>query len=244
MKSNQLLRTVIISISLIICVIIISYSVINRNSTSNVIVVTGSAERNFESDLIVWKSQFSVKNMNLTSAYTELKKQSESTRKFLETKGIKASEMTFSAVEINKEYVYITSANNNTISNFDGYRLTQQISVTSNDVPKVERISREITELINSGIEITSLAPEYYYTKLADLKIAMLANASQDGYIRAKTIAENGEGKLGKMISSSMGVFQIVAQNSSEDYSWGGAFNTSSKRKTATITVKMQYQVK
>jgi len=72
----------------------------------------------------------------------------------------------------------------------------------------------------------------------------MLAEASQDGYQRAKTIAENGEADLGRMMNCSMGVFQIVAQNSSEDYSWGGSFNTSSKKKTATITVKLQYQVK
>ncbi|HEY4616893.1 MAG TPA: SIMPL domain-containing protein, partial [Flavobacterium sp.] len=28
-----------------------------------------------------------------------------------------------------------------------------------------------------------------------------------------------------------------------EDYSYGGSFNTSSKNKTATITVKLVYQV-
>lgn len=243
MKSNQLLIVSILSVCLIISVIIVANAIKNRNASNNVIVVTGMAERNFESDLIVWKSQFTVKDMNLTAAYAELKKQSEATRKFLESKGIAQSEMTFSAAEIAKEYVYINS-NGNTISNFDGYRLTQRIRISSTDVPKVESISREVTELINSGIEITSLAPEYYYTKLSDLKIAMLANAAQDGYVRAKTIAENGEGRLGKMVHSAMGVFQIVAQNSSEDYSWGGTFNTSSKKKTATITVRMQYQVK
>lgn len=243
MKSNQLLITLIVSVCLILSVFIVVDGIKNRNASENVIAVTGMAERNFESDLIVWKSQFTVKDQNLTTAYAELKKQSESTRKFLGTKGILASEMTVSAAEITKEFVYITS-NGNTVSNFDGYRLTQQVTISSTDVQKVESISREVTELINSGIEITSLAPEYYYTKLSDLKVAMLANAAQDGYVRAKTIAENGEGKLGKMTNSTMGVFQIIAQNSSEYYSWGGAFNTSSKKKTATITVKMQYQVK
>jgi hypothetical protein len=40
-----------------------------------------------------------------------------------------------------------------------------------------------------------------------------------------------------------MGVFQIIAQNSSEDYSYGGSFNTNSKNKTAAITIKLVYQV-
>jgi uncharacterized protein len=243
MKRNQIIAIFVISVTLIFCAFVFSNAIKHRNDATNVISVTGMAERNFESDLIVWKSQFTVKNMNLTTAYAELKKQSESTRHFLESKGIVKKEMTFSAAEITKDYVNITS-NGNSISTFDGYRLTQQISVTSKDVSKIEGISREVTELINSGIEITSLAPEYYYTKMADLKIKMLAEASQDGYQRAKTIAENGEAGLGRMMNCSMGVFQIVAQNSSENYSWGGSFNTSSKKKTATITVKVQYQVK
>jgi hypothetical protein len=40
-----------------------------------------------------------------------------------------------------------------------------------------------------------------------------------------------------------MGVFQITGQNENEDYSYGGAFNTSSINKTATITVKMDFAV-
>lgn len=243
MRTNQILSISLLSISLIIGVIIFSNAIKNRNESNNVISVTGMAERNFESDLIVWKSQFTVKNTNLIAAYAELKKQSEATRKFLISKGIDQSEMTFSAAEITKEFTYNTY-NGNSASTFDGYRLTQQASISSRNVAKIESISREITELINSGIEITSLPPAYYYTKLSDLKIKMLAEASQDGLLRAKTIAENGDGELGRLMNSSMGIFQIVGQNSTEDYSWGGAFNTSSKNKTASITIKLQYKVK
>jgi len=40
-----------------------------------------------------------------------------------------------------------------------------------------------------------------------------------------------------------MGVFQITGTNSAEDYSWGGSFNTDSKYKTASITVRLVYEV-
>jgi uncharacterized protein len=40
-----------------------------------------------------------------------------------------------------------------------------------------------------------------------------------------------------------MGIFQITAQNSNEDYSWGGTYNTASKEKTASITMKLNYEV-
>jgi uncharacterized protein len=41
-----------------------------------------------------------------------------------------------------------------------------------------------------------------------------------------------------------MGVFQITGRNTNEDYSYGGAFNTTSKEKTASITLKVDYQVR
>ena len=50
---------------------------------------------------------------------------------------------------------------------------------------------------------------------------------------------------VGKLVSSNLGVFQITAKNSADDeYSSGGTYNTSSRMKTATITVKLNYTVK
>ncbi len=62
--------------------------------------------------------------------------------------------------------------------------------------------------------------------------------------LRAESIAQNSGSGLGELISAKMGVFQITGQNSGEDYSWGGSFNTSSKNKTASITMRLDYKVK
>ena len=117
------------------------------------------------------------------------------------------------------------------------------MQVESKEVEKIENISRQVTELINSGVELYSDQPEYYYTKLAELKLKMIAEATKDAKLRAEKIAENAGAKLGDLKKSEMGVFQIIAQNSSEDYSWGGSFNTSSK-KTANITMKLSYNIR
>lgn len=244
MNKDNILQHSIIAVTIILSVIIASYAFVNRNSDNNTISVTGLSERNFESDLIVWKSQFTTKNGSLTAAYSEIKTNNQLITNFLIEKGIKKEEMTFSAVEIAKEYVYTNGPGGTSYSTFDGYRLNQTVSISSGDVEKIEKLSREITELINKGIEITSMAPQYYYTKLADLKLEMLAQATKDGLQRAKTIAENGDASLGSLVSSTQGVFQIVGLNSAEDYSWGGAFNTSSKKKTASVTVKLMYKAR
>jgi hypothetical protein len=38
-----------------------------------------------------------------------------------------------------------------------------------------------------------------------------------------------------------MGVFQITGKNSTEEYSYGGSYNTSERYKTASITIRMDY---
>jgi hypothetical protein len=72
----------------------------------------------------------------------------------------------------------------------------------------------------------------------------MVSKATEDARLRAENIAENSGTNIGDLISADMGIFQITGQNSSEEYSWGGTFNTSSKAKTASITMKLKYNVK
>jgi hypothetical protein len=72
----------------------------------------------------------------------------------------------------------------------------------------------------------------------------MISKAKEDARLRAERIAESSGSKLGNLISANMGIFQITGQNSTEDYSWGGTFNTSSKEKTASITMRLSYRVK
>lgn len=50
--------------------------------------------------------------------------------------------------------------------------------------------------------------------------------------------------RTGELLSANLGVFQITAKNSgSGEYSYDGAFDTSSRYKTAMITVKLNYAV-
>jgi len=206
------------------------------------ISVTGLAQRDFSSDLIVWRASFTRKAMSMKEAYPILRLDVERVRAYLIGKGVPASSIVFSAVQISQEYRSVPVGSDGRMQEvFDGVRLEQSVSVESKDVDRIESVSRQISELIDEGVELNSLPPQYFYTKLAELKLDLLANASKDGRDRAEKIAEQAGGKLGSLLRAEMGIFQITAQNSNEDYSWGGAFNTASKRKTASITVRMDF---
>ncbi len=241
MKSH--FSAIIFSLAIILTAVILTNAYKNRFSSNDQINVTGLSSRDFVSDLIVWSGSFTKKSLDLRSAYSRLNEDRDKIKDYLLSKGVKESELVFSSVDIAKDFDYSYDRQGNRNSTFTGYRLTQKVQIESRAVNEVESISREVTELINLGVEFYSSSPEYYYTKLDELKIEMIAQATENGRVRAERIAENAGADLGNLKSAKLGVFQIIAQNSNEDYSWGGSFNTWSKRKTATITIKLTFGV-
>lgn len=232
-----------IGLALIITALVLVSGIKQRNDYNDTIVVTGLGKKDFISDLIVWSGSFSRLEMNLKDAYTKLDADREIIRKYFSAKGINEADLVFSAVDINKEYEYQYLQNGGSNRIFKGYRLTQTVKIESKEVDKVENVSREVTELINQGVEFNSNTPQFYYTGLSDLKLEMISAATEDARQRAERIAENSNAKLGSLKEASMGVFQIIAQNSNEDYSWGGTFNTTAKKKTATITMRLEFAI-
>lgn len=240
---KNLTAVLVISITILISVFWLAHTFQQRHRGLDTIQVTGLGKKDFTSDLIVWNGSFTEKNMDLQSAYQALREDQESIRKYLVDKGVSEAEILFSSVDILKEFDYHYDQSGNSSQEFTGYRLTQRVEIESKAVEKIESISREVTELINSGVEFYSNAPQYFYTGLSELKIEMISAATEDARIRAEKIAENAGAKLGDLRQANMGIFQIIGQHSNEDYSWGGTFNTSSKMKTATITMKLQFGV-
>ena len=238
------LNSLIIGLFVLASVLVLSHTYKTRFRSLDTIKVTGLGKKDFKSDLIVWEASFSKKEPVLQKAYKALKQDRERVKQFLTRKGVNPDEITFSSVDINKEYINYYDERNRMHTEFSGYRLTQRVKIESKQVDKIERIAREITDLINDGVEIESEEPQYYYTKLSELKIEMIASATKDARLRAEKIAANAGAKLGELRSARMGIFQIIGQHSNEDYSWGGTFNTSSKMKTATITMRLTYGIK
>lgn len=233
---------VVIALAVIIGLWIIGNAYKYKFKSSETISVTGLAEIDFTSDLIVWSGTFNRYGFELKTAYAILKQDETAIKAYLNSKGIADSNIVFSSVNIAKNYQRKYDDKGNEISaDFSGYTLIGKVRVESRDINRVEKLSREITELLEKGIELSSNDPQYYYTKLNELKIDLLAKASEDAKTRAETIAKNSGGSLGGIKKATMGVFQITGKNADEDYSYGGAFNTSSKEKTASITLKVDY---
>lgn len=238
------ISAIIFGAAIVIAAYFLGNAYVNRANPPQIISVTGLGNENFTSDLIVWEGQFSTNSSYLQEAFEQLNNDKDIVRSYLISKGVAAEDIIFNSVQTNEQRDNKYENGNYVGSIFRGYQLTQSINIESQNVAVIEGVAREITELLNKGVQFNSNPPRYYYTKLTDLKIEMISKATEDARLRAEKIAENSGSGLGELISAKMGVFQITGQNSGEDYSWGGSFNTDSKNKTASITMRLDYKVK
>ncbi len=243
----------IVAVGLISLAVIISSAILSdgykyKFTSQETIATTGLAEKEFRSDIANWSVSFRRKSNSRTEGFTLLQKDAKRVKEYLISKGFKETDLKLTSVEADKSYVEKREQNERGYYSytqiFDGYNLSQSIEIETSDILLVEQTSREITELINEEIEINSRTPSYYYSKLEDLKIALIADATTNATNRAKNIAEKSNSGLGELRQASMGVFQITGKNSSEEYSWGGVYNTSDIDKKASITVKLQFGIK
>jgi uncharacterized protein len=210
------------------------------------IEVTGSAKRRIVSDLIEWKASIETQGQDRTAAYKALHENVDKTMAYLKQQGIKDTDVRVSAVETEEiiESELVGSGDNRIEREVKkGWSTRQTIQVSSTEVDQIERVSREVTSLIEAGVPITSSAPAYFYTKLGELKIEMLAEASKDARTRAeRMLASAGDAKLGKLHKADMGVINVNPANSTES-SWDGNNDTTSLKKDIITIVHVSFDM-
>jgi len=216
------------------------WSLITIKANQNQITVSGSSRQDITSDSVKWTSSFSriIVAAGTKDGYAQMKKDENAVRKFLTDSGVKPEEINIYPVMMQQNYDY-KGANSNAPTE---YTLSQTVEVRSSDVNKIKDLAANIQPLIDQGVFFSTTALEYYYTKLADMRISLLPDAIKDAKARAEKIAE-GSGKKIKSISNvDMGVVQVLSPNS-VDISDYGSYDTSSIDKQIMITVKAVFNL-
>jgi len=169
----------------------------------------------------------------MVAAFDLLKEDLNIVKGYLVGKGIKEGEIIIAPVATT--VLHKKNEKGNDTNEIEGYILAQEIEVRSGDVVKVTDVSRQATELIEKGLEVISQSPEYFYTKLPELKLAMLSEATENAKKRAESMAKASGNKIGSIRSARMGVFQITPVNSYDVSDWGMNDTTSLEKKVNAV---------
>jgi hypothetical protein len=244
---------VVLGASLIIATIAGGQIFYKSKQLSNVLSVTGSSEQIVTSDTVKWQSSISrsVDSASLKEGSSQIKNDAQVVAQYLKTSGVADTEVTISPVTVSP---VCESQNNISYDKFGnqscgssktmGYNLQQVITVESQKVPEVTKISQAASDyFIGQGLVFTTQSLEYYYSKLADLRLNLLSKATIDAKARAEKMIESTGKQIDALQAASMGVFQVTSKNSVEvsDY---GVYDTSSLEKKVTGVVRVSFSLK
>ncbi len=230
-----------LAIGIIISSLLVAKTVEKVKIQNQRIQVKGFAEKIITSDLVVWQGRITTRSTDLVIAYSKLQQDLQKVLAYLEQKGINKEKVDVSSVTTIIQYQLTSEGITTNV--IDGYVLDQTISITSPNVSQVSQIANESTSLIEEGIEFASYAPQYFYTKLDDLKIQLLGEATKNAGMRAEQLASNSGSNVGELRYASQGVFQITPVNST-DVSDYGMYDTSTIEKSIKAVVTIEYSIR
>jgi len=243
----------LVSLAIVLSTLIAAGVFYKSKSLSDALSVTGSADRTIVSDVIKWTASFSrtADPDALVGGNEAMASDLKTVLAYLKSRGVaetdvKVQPMTVAMIcDAQGSFSYDKFGNQTCGANrAAGYTLQQSIVVESSDVEKLGKVTEEATgKLVAQGILFTSQNVEYYYSKLADLKLDLLDDATRNAKDRADRIARSTGKRLGELRDASMGVFQVTAVNSS-DISDYGAYDTSSIDKKMTAVVKASFSLR
>jgi uncharacterized protein len=239
-KFSPVIPSVIFSVAFLIGVIIFVSVWASNRSADQTITVTGSAKKEITSDLGILRGTINVQANTAGDAYRELQRQKPVLLDYLNSKGFPQDQVEFFTV--NGYPVYELNANGYQTSIVNGYIYNQRLEIRSADVNRIKEVSLEIASIIEKGISFMVEMPEYHYTKIADLKVEIQAEAARDAKIRAEKIAEATDRSLGTIRNARMGVIQITPKlsNAVSDY---GINDLSSIEKEITAVVNASFKI-
>jgi len=231
----------ILAIANIVCAGILAWAWVHAKAEPLTISVTGSAKKVIQSDMVVWRARIVANDPDLGKGYDTLKAGMDKALAYLKKEGVAENEITVSSISTRRNFA--KDAKGKDTDKIRTYDLTQTLEVSSSQVLQRAAVARKSTELIKEGVMLESDTPTYIYTKLGDMKITMLAEATKDATVRAQQIAANSGAKLGALREARMGVMQINARHV-DDITGSGVNDTSSYEKeiTAVISAKFALQ--
>ncbi|HWU24669.1 MAG TPA: SIMPL domain-containing protein [Candidatus Paceibacterota bacterium] len=235
-RNQFVLLGTVLGIALIVCTLIAAGVASHLKSLNDTLSVTGSAQSEVQADSVKWSFQISrtVGLDGIGTGNTGVSNDLSAVRAFLKSHQVPDSEITVDPVMTNQTY-----GNNGTPN---GYTLSRTIIINSKRVADIGALAQDLSPLSNQGIVVQANAPEYYYSKLSDIRVTLLRDAVKDAKTRADAIAVEGGQHVGRMQSSSSGIVQVLAPNSVniDDY---GQYDTSSVTKEVMVTVHATFYV-
>jgi uncharacterized protein len=193
---------------------LLSSSLVDIKQMERTVEVKGLSEREVPADVAIWPITFNVADNDLGNLYQTIQDQNAKIVAFLQSQGFTDSEITISAPSVvdklAREYDSSYGAKFR-------YTASSTITLYTNQVDGARESMIKVVDLGREGIAIAgdSYSTQFIYSKLNDIKPAMIEEATKNARQAAEKFAKDSDSSLGKIKRANQGTFSIENRDSS-----------------------------
>lgn len=195
---------------------LIGQGVVNARVGDRAVTVRGLAERDVTADLAMLPLRFTASGDVLSEVQGRIDADLATVRAFLTAQGYPAEAVTLGRLEVadtrSREYASQTGG--------PRFILAQTVIVRTTDVARVQATTRALNDLVRQGVVLQDLSgPTYIFTKLNEVRPAMIAEATASARTGAAQFAEDSGAPLGPIRQATQGSFEILSRDGIGDES-------------------------
>jgi len=207
-NSNLIVGALLLAIGIALAGYFVSKTLYNSRVALNTADVKGLAERQVDADKAYWTIQYTVSGKtkaDIPKLYQDSEADQKKIISLLINSGFSKDEIvpgiiTYLRKEFRDESQKLVD---------EKHLLVGRIEVQTSKVRLVSEGRSKLNTLIAQGLDLTNNPPAYHFTKLNDIKPAMLKEATKNARLAANEFATNAGVKVGGIRSARQGGFVI-----------------------------------
>jgi len=209
-NKSYLILGVCILLGLVFLGFFLGSSAIKFKEYERTVTVKGLSEKEYPADIALWPIHFSSADNDLAELYAFIQRDTKEIIDFLIDNGFEQQEITVSPPDIIDR---LSQGYEKSRIEFR-YTATQTITVYSKKIKDVRSAMNKLAELGKKGIAFTAdryqNSTEYLFTRLNEIKPAMVEEATMKAREVAEKFAKDSNSRLGKIKKASQGQFSII----------------------------------
>lgn len=214
----------ILAVGLIAGGYLLGDGLLRAKDAERAVTVRGLAERNVTADLATWTISYSATSTDLAEAQAKVRRDTQAIEAFFK-------ELGFPADALQPTGANVASFTNEGLTTFT---VRQRLALRTTDIARAQKAVARQFDLVGRGVfleEGSGMA--YTFTKLNDIKPAMVAEATRDARAAAEQFAKDSNSGVGKIRQATQGYFEIEARDG-EAGGWGMADSPYKKVRVVT----------
>lgn len=214
----------IVAVGMIAGGYLLGNGLLRAKDAERAVTVRGLAERDVTADLATWTISYSASSTNLAEAQDKVRRDTRAIEDFFKDLG-------FPADALQPTGANVSSFTNEGVTT---YTVRQRLALRTTDIARAQKAVARQFDLVGRGVFLEEgSGMSYAFTKLNDIKPAMVAEATKDARAAAQQFAEDSGSAVGKIRDATQGYFTIEARDG-EVGGWGMADSPYKKVRVVT----------